>query len=109
MSYVSEALREKFQSVEFGPMRFPVLFNAVGRPLEGDETVAGLLVRQVQSSVRFEDTIRWMADAGVDTILEIGPGKALSGFVRKTAKEISTLVVEDVPSLRAAIEQLKNA
>ena len=90
-------------------MRFPVLFNAVGRPLEEPETVPEMLVRQVQSSVRFEDTIRWMAAAGVDTILEIGPGKALSGFVRKTAKEIHTLVVEDVPSLRSAVEQLKNA
>lgn len=109
MAPAGQALKEKFQTVAFSPMRFPVLFNAVGRPLEETETVPEMLVRQVQSSVRFEDTIRWMAAAGVDTILEIGPGKALSGFVRKTAKEIHTLVVEDVPSLRSAVEQLKNA
>ncbi len=107
MAPAGKALEEKFASVSFSPMRFPVLFNTVGRPLEEGETVPGMLVRQVQSSVRFEDTIRFMESAGVDTILEVGPGKALSGFVRKTAKGIRSLVVEDVPTLLSAIEQLK--
>ena len=107
MAPAGKALEEKFASVSFSPMRFPVLVNTVGRPLEKGETVPGMLVRQVQSSVRFEDTIRFMEGAGVDTILEVGPGKALTGFVRKTAKGIRSLVVEDIPTLLSAIEQLK--
>lgn len=106
MAPAGRALEEKFASTTFSPMRFPVLFNTVGRPLEEGDTVPQMLVRQVRSSVRFEDTIRTMESAGIDTILEVGPGKALSGFVRKTARGIQTLVVEDVPSLHAAIEQL---
>ena len=109
MAPAGQALAERFPSVSFSQPQFPVLFNAVGRPLQGEETIPDMLVRQVQSSVRFEDTIRYMESQGVDTILEIGPGKALSGFVRKTAKGIRTLLAEDVPSLQAAMAQLKES
>ena len=84
MHPAGDALREKFQSIHFAPMQFPVLFNCKGGPMEAGETIPELLVRQVQSSVYLEDTIRAMAGMGVDTIVEIGPGKALSAFVKKT-------------------------
>ena len=53
--------RKKFRSVAFGEMSFPVLFNCKGGPMEAGETIPELLVRQVQSSVYLEDTIRAMA------------------------------------------------
>ena len=83
LSPAGDALREKFQSVVFGPMAFPVIFNCLGREMGSEDTIPALLERQVQSSVYMEDTIRRMGGTGVDTIVEIGPGKALSGFVRK--------------------------
>ena len=94
LSPAGDALREKFQTVAFGEMRIP---GAVQLPGPGDgagDTIPALLERQVQSSVYMEDTIRRLAELGVDTIVEIGPGKALSGFVRKTAPEIKTYAVE---------------
>ena len=54
-----------------------------------------------------EDTIRRLADLGVDTVVEIGPGKALSGFVRKTAKQIKCYPVETAQELQAAVAALK--
>ena len=66
-----------------------------------------LLVRQVQSSVYLEDTIRAMAGMGVDTIVEIGPGKALSAFVKKTEKGIKTYAVETVEDIEKLCEALK--
>ncbi|MFR5795295.1 MAG: ACP S-malonyltransferase [Christensenellales bacterium] len=63
--------------------RFPVLFNC-SRPGKGSETIPSLLERQVVSPVMMEDTLRELARLGVDTFVEIGPGTALSGFVRKT-------------------------
>ena len=107
MSPAGDALREKFKTVNFGAMDFPVLFNCKGDVMAEGDTIPALLERQVQSSVYMEDTIRRMAEMGVDTIVEIGPGKALSGFVHKTVKEIKTYPVETVKDLEAAIAALK--
>lgn len=109
MKPAGDALRQRFQSVDFKVMNFPVIFNAVGRPKTEEETIPSLLEKQVQSSVWFEDSIRYMESQGVDTIIEIGPGKVLSGFVRKTTKNIKTYVVEDAASLEAVVSELKGA
>ena len=107
LSAAGDALREKFQTVTFRPMAFPVLFNCLGREMGPEDTIPALLERQVQSSVYMEDTIRRLAELGVDTIVEIGPGKALSGFVRKTAPEIKTYAVETCADLEALSDALK--
>ena len=107
LSAAGDALREKFQTVTFRPMAFPVLFNCLGREMGPEDTIPTLLERQVQSSVYMEDTIRRLAELGVDTIVEIGPGKALSGFVRKTAPEIKTYAVETCADLEALSDALK--
>ncbi|MDN0068931.1 ACP S-malonyltransferase [Collinsella ihumii] len=94
-----DALRERLSGLELGEMRVPVLFNTLGREMGEGDTIVSLLERQVQSSVRMEDTICRLADLGVDRIIEIGPGKVLSGLVRKTAKELSCTPVETVEDL----------
>ena len=102
-----DALAERFRSVAFGPMAFPVLFNCLGHEMGEGDTIPALLERQVQSSVRMEDTIRRMEALGVDTIVEIGPGKVLSGFVRKTCPAIRTFAVETCADLDALTAALK--
>ena len=102
-----DALREKFQEVTFGPMAFPVLFNCLGREMGEGDTIPALLEKQVQSSVYMEDTIRRLEELGVDTIVEIGPGKALSGFVKKTAPSIKTYAVETCADIDALATALK--
>lgn len=106
MAPAGDALRERFQSVDFGPMEFPVVFNCTGNTLQPGETIPALLEKQVQSSVYLEDSIRHMADAGIDTFVEIGPGKALTGFVKKTAKGVKTLTVETAEELEQAVKEL---
>ena len=102
-----DALAEKFKGETFGEMQVPVLFNCLGREMGPDDTIPALLERQVQSSVYMEDTIRRLAELGVDTIVEIGPGKVLSGFVRKTTPEIKTYAVETVADVQALVQALK--
>ena len=102
-----DALRERFQTVAFRPMEVPVLFNCLGDLMGPADTIPALLERQVQSSVYMEDTIRRLAALGVDTVVEIGPGKALSGFVRKTTPEIQTYAVETPAELDRAVSALK--
>lgn len=102
-----DALREKFKETAFGAMRIPVLFNCLGQEMGPEDTIPALLEKQVQTSVYMEDTIRRLAELGVDTIVEIGPGKALSGFVKKTAPAIKTYAVETCADLDALSAALK--
>ena len=107
MNPAAEALKARFETVRFGEMRVPVLFNCLGDLKSEEETIPELLVRQVKSPVMMEDTIRRLAGLGVDTAIEIGPGRALSGFVRRTVGgAIRCLPVEDAASLAAALEAL---
>ena len=107
MAPAGDALREKFQSVDFGAMQVPVLFNCLG-DLKGEaDTIPALLERQVQSSVYLEDTIRRLGELGVDTVVEIGPGRTLSSFVKKTVKGIKCYPVETAQELQAAIAALR--
>jgi len=108
MDSAAEKLHEEFRNAEFGKMNFPVIFNATARPLGQDETLPELLEKQVHQSVLFEDTVRYMADQGIDTVIEIGPGKALSGFIRKTVKGIKTYNIEGTESFRQTIAALHN-
>lgn len=103
----SLALKEKFETVKFHDMKVPVIFNTTAKELENNETVATMLEKQVKSSVYFEDSIRYMIDQGVDTFIEIGPGKVLSGFVRKIDKTKKTYQVEDQESLEKVIHELQ--
>ena len=104
------ALAERFAGVTFAPMRMPVLFNCLGHEKAPADSIADLLVRQVQSSVYLEDTIRRLAELGVDTVVEIGPGRAISGFVKKTVGSAMTcLNIETAEEFAAAVAQLKEA
>lgn len=107
MKPAGQHLAKLFEETEFAPMQFPVIFNAAGRPKTETETVEELLVRQVSSGVRFTETIRWLEKEGVDTVLEIGPGKTLSGFVRKTCRGINCISIDSFESLQQAAEKLK--
>ena len=104
MKPAGDRLAERFKGEAFGRMQYPVIFNATGRELEEGKTIPEMLELQVQSSVYFEDSIRYMMEQGVDTFIEIGPGKTLSGFVKKIDKSYTTYNVEDVAGVEALLE-----
>lgn len=88
MAPAGDKLFEYFKGVTFGEMRIPVLFNYLGSEDRGDLSIQEILRLQLQKSVKMEGIIRRLFDLGTDTFIEIGPGRALSGFVKKTAKAI---------------------
>ncbi len=95
MAPAGDKLYERLTSESTGKMQIPVIFNATAKELE-DKTVEEMLKIQVQSSVYFEDSIKYMREKGIDTIIEIGPGKALSKFVAKTDKDIKCYSIDTV-------------
>ncbi|GHU93404.1 malonyl CoA-acyl carrier protein transacylase [Clostridia bacterium] len=98
MESASVKLRGKLSGMELPPQKVPVLFNLTGDAAPDGE-VKNLLCEQVKSTVLFEKTIRRMAALGVDSIVEIGPGNALAGFVRKTAPGIRVVSINNVSDL----------
>jgi [acyl-carrier-protein] S-malonyltransferase len=102
-------LEAYFQNVTFREPQIPVLYNYLGGEKTEAETIPELLVRQVQSGVRMTDCIRSMGSLGLDAILEIGPGKVLSGFVKKTLPGMPVYALEtaaDLEKLPAYLENL---
>ena len=86
------ALEELFKKVTFKAPTFPVAVNYTGKIIDNSasgEEIKELLTNQVQSSVRFEKDVEELIKQGADNFIEIGPGKVLSGFVRKKAKEMN--------------------
>lgn len=103
----AQALHGYFQNITFGDMAFPVLFNCLGKEKSDADSIPALLEKQVMSSVYMEDSIRRMAALGVDTIVEIGPGKALSGFVKKTLEGVKTYAISTVEDFDAFVAAWK--
>ena len=71
-----------------------------------EKDVKPLLTKQVSSSVRWQQTVERMIADGVDTFVEIGPGKTLSGFMRKIDKDVKVYNVEKLADLEKAVEAL---
>ncbi len=111
MAPAGDALREKLQTIRLSPMRFPVYFNCLGGPMGEKDTIPALLERQVQSGVYMEDILRRLERDGMDTLLEIGPGRVLTGFVKKTVGALAerTRAVETARELGDALTWLKEA
>ena len=107
MAPAGDALAKRFETEAFGPMRVPVLFNCLGHEKTDAESIPALLVRQVQSSVYMEDTLRCLGERGVDHILEVGPGTALAGFVKKTLSGVACASVETPEQLDAVLTAWK--
>ena len=94
---------ERLKPMEIEQRSFEIISQEAG------DAIPTLLEKQVQSSVYWEDTVRRMEADGIDTILEIGPGKTLTSFVKKTAPGIQTYHIDTADDFEAVAEQLKGA
>ncbi len=104
MEPAAHALRHRLRQTTFHGMRVPVVFNVTGEELSSVETVPRMLELQVMNSVRFQGSIENMWRQGIDSFVEIGPGRTLSRFVQKTCPDARIYSVEDCPSFAAFLD-----
>lgn len=102
-----EKLAIDLEKVELSDLKLPVVSNVHGRVIENREEIKKCLIEQVSTSVLWEESIRYMIDLGVDTFIEVGPGKSLSGFVKKISADVAIFNVEDIASLEKTVESIK--
>lgn len=100
-------LYEELKNIDIKKPNKTVLSNSKGINYNSEDDIKEILKDQVKSSVLFIDNIEYIKKQGVDIFVEIGPGKVLSGFVKKIDKNLTVLNVEDVSSLNNTIEKLK--
>lgn len=101
-----EKLAMELAKIELNDMAIPVVSNVTAEYVTDKNLVKDLLIKQVSSSVLWENSVRKMIDDGVDTFVEIGPGKTLCGFIKKIDKDAKTLNVEDIETLNKVLEEL---
>ncbi len=103
----AERLRTELKSITIADLKIPVISNVNAEFIDSTEKIKELLYQQVMSSVLWEQSIRNMIADGVANFVEIGPGKTLSGFVRKVDRSLKVYNVENMASLEATVNSLK--
>ncbi len=94
----ADKLNTELKNTKINDMEFPVITNLTG-DIVLKEDIAATLTKQVMNPVKWEQTVRKFIELGVDTFVELGPGKTLASFVKKVSREVSVYNVEDLKSL----------
>ena len=100
----SEKLAEELEQVNFNSFKLELISNSTANVMK-DSEIKELLTRQVMEPVRFYESIETMKALGVNRFIEVGPGKVLSGFIKKIDKEASFTNVEDLASFKALLAE----
>lgn len=101
-----ENLEKELDNVEIRDFNIPIVTSVTGEIINNKSQIKELLVNQVSKSVQWEKAINTLIKKGVDTFIEVGPGRVLSGFIKKIDKDLTILNVEDMKSLEKTLEKL---
>jgi [acyl-carrier-protein] S-malonyltransferase len=99
MKKAGELLAQELENVVMKDLRIPIVNNADAKFLQKSSELRPSLIKQISSPLYWEDSIRALTAEGCDTFIEIGPGKVLSGLVKRIAKDSKVLNVDDVRSM----------
>lgn len=106
MGQAGERLAKELEKITIRDLRIPIVNNAEAKFLRSPGELRSSLVKQISSPLFWEDSINAMAAEGFDTFIEIGPGKVLSGLVKRIAKNAKVLSVEDVKSMNDTLSSI---
>lgn len=104
-----ERLRKDLEKVQFTEFTIPYVANLTAEYVYSPENIKDLLEKQVSSPVKWQQSVERMLADGVDTFVEIGPGKTLSSFVKKINREVTVLNIDKYEDLDKCVEVLANA
>jgi [acyl-carrier-protein] S-malonyltransferase len=101
MKPAQDRLAPDLEALTFNEPAMPVVTNVDARPTSAPNELRDALVRQVSAPVRWSESMQLLVQQGVDTFVEAGPGKVLTGLMRQINRDVKTLNVEDAASLEA--------
>ena len=109
MMPAQEKLEEDLNAAAFEDLQVPLVTNVDADSIRQGEEARSALIRQVTMPVRWEESMRMLLDEGVNTFVEVGPGRVLTGLMRQIERSVATLNVEDEKSLQATVEKIAGA
>jgi [acyl-carrier-protein] S-malonyltransferase len=107
MKPAADRLAQVLNEVRMNDSNIPVISNVTAQPMIKKEEIKEKLIEQLFSPVRWEQSVQTMIELGVDTFVEIGPGKVLSGLVKKINRNVRVYAIHDEASLATTIAALK--
>lgn len=107
MKPAAKQFNEVLSEITFQDASIPVIANVTAKPVEDQTEIKELLVKQLYSPVRWEESVNTMIELGVTTFIEIGPGKVLSGLVKKIDRSVNIFAISDLDTLKSTVEKLK--
>jgi [acyl-carrier-protein] S-malonyltransferase len=109
MMPAQEKLEKDLNATAFADLQVPLVTNVDADSIRQGEEARSALIRQVTMAVRWEESMRMLLDEGVNTFVEVGPGRVLTGLMRQIERSVATLNVEDEKSLQATVEKIAGA
>ena len=107
MSSAASKMKEKINSVNFKKPIFDIISNVTSKPENNPENIKKLLVEQICSTVRWRESIINMNAQSVNNFIEVGPGKVLSGMVKRTVKNINCFSINSINDMKKTIDESK--
>ncbi|MDQ0215091.1 [acyl-carrier-protein] S-malonyltransferase [Oikeobacillus pervagus] len=107
MEPATEKLSEVLDGITIQDSSIPIIANVDAEPVSDAQEIRGKLLQQLYSPVLWEDTVAKLISLGVDTFIEIGPGKVLSGLVKKVDRKVKTYAIQDEETMNAVVQSLK--
>ncbi|MDI0272280.1 ACP S-malonyltransferase [Bacillus safensis] len=107
MKPAAEKFTDVLSKLDITDAKTPVISNVTADIVTSRDEIETKLIEQLYSPVRFEESVERLIDLGVTTFIEIGPGKVLSGLVKKVNRRLTTISVSDQETIEAAIQTLK--
>jgi [acyl-carrier-protein] S-malonyltransferase len=109
MMPAQEKLARDLGKIHFEALRVPLVTNVDADTIETGDQAREALIRQVSTAVRWEESVRLLIEEGVNTFVEVGPGKVLTGLLRQIERSVAALNVEDESSLLKTVEKIAGA
>lgn len=109
MRPAQEKLETDLAAIKFTDLQMPLVTNVDADTIRQGEEARSALLRQVTMPVRWEESMRLLLDEGVNTFVEVGPGRVLIGLMRQIERSVTTLNVEDEKSLVATLDKIAGA
>ncbi|MGR3292202.1 MAG: ACP S-malonyltransferase [Paracoccaceae bacterium] len=105
MAPAAQVMAEALAKADINSPKVPVVANVIAGPVSDPDDIRALLVQQVTGVVRWRESVIWLAEQGVSEIWEIGAGRALSGMIRRIAKDIVTRQVATPETVASAVQE----
>ena len=109
MMPAQEKLEKDLRAISFSDLQVPLVTNVDADTIRKGDEAREALIRQVTMPVRWQESMRLLLDEGVNTFVEVGPGRVLTGLMRQIERSVAMLNVEDEKSLEATVEKIAGA